>query len=238
MKEQTTGNIKTRKGDYFFSTMPVKELIESLGERVPQEVQQVARGLIYRDFVTVGLLVRKLKIKNKSKVKTINNIIPDCWIYVQEKDVKVGRIQIFNNWNPYMVKDINTVWLGLEYFCNEGDGLWSKSDSCFTAFAIEELAKIGIIEKEDVLDNTLIRMPKAYPAYFGTYDQFHVIRNFTDKFENLFLVGRNGMHKYNNSDHSMLAAMIAVKNIINNVKSKDNLWAVNTEEEYHEQARV
>jgi len=238
VKDQTTGNIKTRKGDYFFSTMPVKELIESLGERVPQEVQQVARGLIYRDFVTVGLLVRKLKIKNKSKVKTINNIIPDCWIYVQEKDVKVGRIQIFNNWNPYMVKDINTVWLGLEYFCNEGDGLWSKSDSCFTAFAIEELAKIGIIEKEDVLDNTLIRMPKAYPAYFGTYDQFHVIRNFTDKFENLFLVGRNGMHKYNNSDHSMLAAMVAVKNIINNVKSKDNLWAVNTEEEYHEQARV
>jgi protoporphyrinogen oxidase len=133
-----------------------------------------------------------------------------------------------------MVKDINTVWMGLEYFCNEGDELWIKPDSCFIEFAIEELAKIGIIDKDDVLDSTLIRMPKAYPAYFGTYDKFLVIRNFTDKFENLFLVGRNGMHKYNNSDHSM----IAVENIINNVKSKDNLWVVNTEVEYHEQAKV
>lgn len=237
-KDETSGNITTMKADYFISTMPVKELIESLGECVPEEVLQVARGLIYRDFITVGLLARKLKIQNKSKIETINNIIPDCWIYIQEKDVKVGRMQIFNNWNPYMVKDINTVWMGLEYFCNEGDELWNKPDSSFTASAIDELARIGIIDKDDVLDSTLIRMPKAYPAYFGTYDRFHIIRNFTDKFENLFLVGRNGMHKYNNSDHSMLAAMIAVENIINNVKSKDNLWAVNTEVEYHEQASV
>ncbi len=238
VKDETTGNVTTRKGDYFISTMPVKELIESLGDGVPHEVRKVAQGLIYRDFITVGLLVRKLSIKNKSKIKTLSNIIPDCWIYIQERDVKVGRLQIFNNWNPYMVKDINTVWMGLEYFCNEGDELWIKPDSCFIKFAIEELAKVGIINKDDVLDSTLIRMPKAYPAYFGTYDKFHVIRNFTDKFENLFLVGRNGMHKYNNSDHSMLAAMIAVENIINNVKSKDNLWAVNTEVEYHEQAKA
>jgi len=238
VKDETTGNVTTRKGDYFISTMPVKELIESLGDGVPHEVRKVAQGLIYRDFITVGLLVRKLSIKNKSKIKTLSNIIPDCWIYIQERDVKVGRIQIFNNWNPYMVKDINTVWMGLEYFCNEGDQLWNKPDSSFTASAIDELARIGIIDKDDVLDSTIIRMPKAYPAYFGTYDQFNVIRNFTDKFQNLFLVGRNGMHKYNNSDHSMLAAMIAVENIINNVKSKDNLWAVNTEVEYHEQTKV
>ena len=194
--------------------------------------------MIYRDFITVGLLAKKLKIKNKSKIKTINNIIPDCWIYIQEKDVKVGRMQIFNNWNPYMVRDINTVWMGLEYFCNEGDQLWNKPDSSLTTSAIDDLARIGIIDKDDVLDSTIIRMPKAYPAYFGTYDRFHIIRNFTDQFENLFLVGRNGMHKYNNSDHSMLAAMIAVENIINNVKSKDNLWAVNVEEEYHEQTKA
>jgi len=235
-RDETNGNVTTSKADYFISTMPVKDLIESLGENVPQDVRQVARGLIYRDFITVGLLAKKLKIKNKSKIKTINNIIPDCWIYIQEKDVKVGRMQIFNNWNPYMVRDINTVWMGMEYFCNEGDQLWNKSDSSLTASAIDELARIGIIDRDDVLDSTIIRMPKAYPAYFGTYDRFHIIRNFTDKFENLFLVGRNGMHKYNNSDHSMLAAMIAVENIVNNVKTKDNLWTVNTEEEYLEQA--
>ncbi|MCK4401190.1 NAD(P)/FAD-dependent oxidoreductase [bacterium] len=234
VKEKTTNELITKTADYFFSTMPVKELIQSLGDGVPQEVQQVAQGLIYRDFITVGLLLRKLKIKNKTGIKTINNIIPDNWIYIQERDVKLGRIQIFNNWSPYMVKDKNTVWIGLEYFCNEGDELWNKDDESFAKFAIDELAKIDIIEKEDVLDSIVIRMPKTYPAYFGTYDKFYIIRDFTDKFENLFLIGRNGMHRYNNQDHSMLTAMTAVENIINNIKSKHNIWAVNTEDEYHE----
>lgn len=234
VKDELAGEVKNIKGDYFFSTMPVKELIQSLGEEVPREVQRVSQGLMYRDFITVGLLLRKLKIKNDAKTKTINNIVPDNWIYIQERDVKLGRLQILNNWSPYMVKDKNTVWVGLEYFCNEGDELWSKSDAHITEFAIYELSKIGIIDKEDVLDSTVIKMLKVYPAYFGTYDQFHLIRNFIDKFENLFLIGRNGMHRYNNQDHSMLTAMTAVDNIINNDKSKDNIWAVNIEGEYLE----
>ena len=133
-----------------------------------------------------------------------------------------------------MIKDENTVWIGLEYFCNEGDELWSLSDENFARFAVNELVKINIIEREDVLDSVVIRSPKTYPAYFGSYDRFHIIRNFVDKFENLFLIGRNGMHRYNNQDHSMLAAMTAVENIINNVVTKDNIWGINIEEEYHE----
>jgi protoporphyrinogen oxidase len=164
----------------------------------------------------------------------MNDIIPDHWIYVQERDVRLGRMQIFNNWSPYMVKNKDNVWIGLEYFCNEGDNLWSQSDPELILFAISELIKMDIIEEKDVLDSIVIRVPKTYPAYFGTYDQFHVIRAFIDKFENLFLIGRNGMHRYNNQDHSMLAAMTAVDNIVNNRKSKDNIWDINTESKYHE----
>jgi protoporphyrinogen oxidase len=235
VRDKQTGETISTKGDFFFSTMPVKDLIRALGGGVPREVQQVAQGLIYRDFLTVGLLLKKLKIKNETNIKTINNIIPDNWIYIQERDVKLGRVQIFNNWSPYMIKDENTVWVGLEYFCNEGDELWSKSDDDLAKFAIDELAKIEIIDKEDVLDSVVIRMQKTYPAYFGSYDQFHIIRNFTDTIENLFLIGRNGMHRYNNQDHSMLAAMTSVENIINNIKSKNNIWNINVEEEYHEE---
>ena len=232
LESKTTFNINA---DYFFSTMPVKSLISGIETDVPQEVKRIAQGLEYRDFLTVGLLLRKLKIYNTTEWPTINNVIPDNWIYIQEKDVKVGRLQIFNNWSPYMVKDINNIWLGLEYFCNEGDELWAKPDPDFIEFAIDELVKIGIIEKIDVLDKILVRVPKTYPAYFGTYSEFGVIREFVDKFSNLFLIGRNGMHKYNNQDHSMLTAMVAVDNIIDNISTKDNIWAVNTEEEYHEE---
>jgi len=219
-----TGEIKTQKADYFFSTMPVKDLIQGLND-VPEEVKRVARGLIYRDFMTVGLLLKKMKVDN----------IQDNWIYIQERDVKIGRIQVFNNWSPYLVNNKNNIWLGLEYFCNEGDELWSKTDKEFAEFAIDELEKIDMIEKEDVIDNIVIKMPKTYPAYFGSYDEFNIIRNFTDKFDNLFLIGRNGMHRYNNSDHSMMTAIVAVENIINNRKDKSNIWNVNTEEEYHEE---
>jgi protoporphyrinogen oxidase len=215
--------------------MPVQELINAMKPGAPEPVKEVAKGLIYRDFITVGVLLKKMKIENTTKIKTINNIVPDNWIYIQERDVKLGRLQIFNNWSPYMVNDANNIWIGLEYFCNEGDELWSKSDDEFAKFAIDELSKIDIIEKEDVLDSTVIRMPKTYPAYFGTYDDFHIIRNFTDKIENLFLIGRNGMHKYNNADHSMLTAMAAVENITTGVKSKENIWKVNADQEYHEE---
>ena len=224
-----------KSGDYFFSTMPVKDLILSMQNDAPQDAQHVANGLIYRDFITVGVLLKKLLIQNQTETKTINNLIPDNWIYIQENDVKLGRLQIFNNWSPYLVKDQDTAWIGMEYFCNEGDSLWEMPDDELANFAIKELAEIGICDTGDVLDTIIIRVPKTYPAYFGSYDQFHLIREFTDQIENLFLVGRNGMHRYNNMDHSMLTAMTAVENIINNVTSKDNIWEVNSEEEYHEE---
>lgn len=235
VREEATGEVQTYTGDYFFSTMPVRDLIGAMGEGVPKDVRQTATGLVYRDFITIGLLLKKLKIRNETDIRTINDIIPDNWIYVQEREVKLGRVQIFNNWSPYMVRDADTVWLGLEYFCNEGDELWSMADTEMADFATRELAQIGIIEAKDVLDSVVIRMPKAYPAYFGTYDNFEVVRNFTDSFENLFLIGRNGMHRYNNADHSMLTAMVAVDNVINNISSKENIWSVNTEDSYHEE---
>jgi protoporphyrinogen oxidase len=221
-------------GDYFFSTMPVKDLITAMGKNVPDTIKTVSNGLQYRDFITVGLLLNKLKIKNKTKIATLYGLVPDNWIYIQERDVKVGRLQIFNNWSPYMVADIKKVWIGLEYFCNEGDELWKKNDDEFIRFAIDELHSIDIIDKNEVVDSTIIRVPKTYPAYFGTYSQFNLIREFTDKIENLFLIGRNGMHKYNNQDHSMLTAIMAVNNIISGRKSKDIIWNINTENEYHE----
>ena len=233
--DEDSSESKTVEGDYFFSTMPIKDLITAMPrEKVPGNVLQVAEGLVYRDFITVGLLLKKLQLKNDTSIKTLNNIVPDNWIYIQESDVKIGRLQIFNNWSPYMVKDKNNVWIGLEYFCQEGDSLWSKADEDFIEFAKDELENIDIIDKSDVLDATILRVPKTYPAYFGTYDRFPELREFTDSLENLFMVGRNGMHRYNNADHSMLTAMVAVENIINGVTQKDNIWDVNTEHEYHE----
>lgn len=228
VKDTKTYTIEEYKADFIISTMPIKELIAGMSENVPEDVKKVADGLQYRDFITAGLLLDKLKINNKG------NMIKDNWIYIQEKDVKLGRLQIFNNWSPYMVKNPKNIWLGLEYFCNEGDELWNMPDGEFCEFAKNELEKIGIIEKKDVLDSTVIRVQKAYPAYFGSYDNFDTLKNYLDNFENLFLVGRNGMHRYNNMDHSMLAAMTTVENIINGVKTKDNIWQVNAEEEYHE----
>lgn len=229
-------NLLTRHiGDYFFSSMPVRELIAAMGNTVPPPVQTVAGALQYRDFMTVGLLLKKLTIKNETALKSANDLIPDNWIYIQEREVKLGRLQIFNNWSPYLVADPETVWIGLEYFCTEGDELWAMSDVDFANFAIEELASIDIIDPDDVLDSTVLRMPKAYPAYFGSYENFDVVRKYTDSITNLFLVGRNGMHRYNNADHSMLTAMCAVENIIAGRIDKSNIWDVNAEEEYHEE---
>jgi protoporphyrinogen oxidase len=234
IRNTTTGEVIRKTPDYVFSSMPVREFIECLGDCVPDEVRVVAAGLKYRDFITAGLLLKKLKIRNDTGKRTINGIIPDNWIYIQDADVKLGRLQIFNNWSPYLVRDENTVWLGLEYFCNEGDELWNRPDEEFARFAAGELAAIGIIEAEDVLDSTVIRMEKAYPAYFGTYDRFDVVRDFADRLDNVFLIGRNGMHRYNNADHSMLTAMTAVDNIASGVRSRDAIWTINTETEYHE----
>ncbi len=233
---QTPEGLVEYTADYYISTMPVKDLVDGMGEEVPNTVRDVAINLPYRDFMTVGVLVNKLLLQNKTKHKTIGNIVPDCWIYIQERDVKLGRLQIFNNWSPYMVKDPeNTVWVGLEYFCNEGDEYWSMTDKEFTAFALDELEKIGIIDKSDVLDTIRLRVKKAYPAYFGTYNEFHKVREYLDGIDNLYCIGRNGMHRYNNMDHSMLTAIEAVNCIRDNSLSKSRIWDVNTEQEYHEE---
>lgn len=230
------GQEKEWHGDYFFSTMPIKDLLNNLiGDNVDSEAKRVANGLIYRDFITVGLLLSKLKIKNNTKHKTTNDIIPDNWIYIQEPEVKVGRLQIFNNWSPYLVNDPSKVWIGMEYFCDEGDELWNQDEENFKKFAINELANIGIIDKENVEDSIVIKVPKAYPAYFGTYDEFDKIKNFLNTIPNLFPIGRNGMHRYNNQDHSMLTAMTAVDNITTNKTDKENIWSVNVEQDYQEE---
>ncbi len=228
-----TGERRRFEGEYFFSTMPVKDLVNAMDPPAPPNVREVANGLLYRDFITVGLLMKRLSIADTAPDGK-REFIKDNWIYIQEPDVLVGRLQIFNNWSPFMVADPQTVWIGLEYFCYETDDLWKKPDAELTALGARELEKIGILKAADVLDSVVIRMPKTYPAYFGAYDRFAEIREYTDQFENLFLVGRNGMHKYNNQDHSMLTAMIAVDNIAAGVKSKENIWAVNAEMEYHE----
>jgi protoporphyrinogen oxidase len=224
------GERVTYAGDYFFSTMPVRDLVRAISAPVPTEVTEVSGGLMYRDFITVGLLAGKLSVTEKD-----GSPLKDNWIYIQEPDVVVGRLQIFNNWSPWLVGNQQKVWIGLEYFCNDTDPLWKLSDEEMSMFAIAEIAKIGILKAEDVEDSHVVHVPKTYPAYFGSYDRFDVIRRYTDSFENLFLVGRNGMHKYNNQDHSMLTAMTAVENIVNGVTAKDNIWAINTEMEYHEE---
>lgn len=222
--------------DYLISSMSVQDLIAAIPQQqVPDNVRTVAEGLVYRDFVIVGLLLNKLQIENESGNDPGNTIIPDHWIYIQESDVRLGRVQIFNNWSPGLVKDSSKVWVGLEYFCSQSDALWNKSDCDFIEFAVDEFVKIGFGKKEDVLESTILRVPKTYPAYFGTYPRFDEVRNFTDTIDNLFLVGRNGMHRYNNADHSMLTAMMAVESIINGSMSKDKIWQVNSEAEYHEE---
>jgi protoporphyrinogen oxidase len=227
-----TGESQRVTGDYVFSTQPVNELIRNLGDIVPESIRDVSEGLMYRDFITVGVLLNRLALPDGVGP---TNLVPDNWIYIQERDVKVGRLQIFNNWSPYLVADQNTVWVGMEYFCNEGDELWSMDDETFFDFATKELAQIGIIDLKDVLDGTVVHVKKTYPAYFGTYDRFPEIIEFVDTIENLYLLGRNGMHRYNNADHSMLTAMTAVDNIVAGRKDKANIWSVNTEDEYHEE---
>lgn len=218
------------EADFVFSTMPVKTLIDGISPRPPEEVCKVAAGLQYRDFITVGLLLNKLEIEARSGKK-----LSDNWIYIQENTVMLGRLQIFNNWSPFLVSDPEKVWLGLEYFCNETDEFWQKNDSDILQFAIQELSGTGIIKADDVADGTVVRVPKTYPAYFGTYNEFNKVRDYVDSIENLFLIGRNGMHKYNNQDHSMLTAMTAVDNIISARTDKNNIWEINTEMEYHEE---
>lgn len=227
---------KTKKldVDILVSSMPLKDLCE-ITNNIPKKILNIATSLPYRDFITLGLIVKKLNLKNETNIKTVSNIVPDNWIYVQDDNVKMGRIQIFNNWSPYLVDDLfNTVSLGLEYFCQEGDRLWNMKDSEFKNFVVEELEKMKIINREDVLNYNVERVKKAYPAYFGSYKDIDKLKTYLDSIENLYCIGRNGQHRYNNMDHSMLTGIEASKNIINDSKDKTNVWAVNTEKEYIE----
>ena len=230
------GEKKELEGDIVISSMPLKDLVAGMND-VPKKEADIAKGLPYRDYMTLGVLVKKLNLKNKTDIKTMGNIVPDCWVYVQDRKVKMGRFQIYNNWSPYMVKDIeNSVWMGLEYFVQENDKYWNMADSDFSDFAVDEMLKLGLISsKEDVLDSHVERVKKAYPAYFDTYDEIGTLIEYINTIPNLYCVGRNGQHRYNNIDHSMCTSFEAVKNIKNGIKDKSNIWAVNTEEEYHEE---
>lgn len=228
--KNSDGTEETIRADYFISSMPVKDLMNSMNPPPPQDALNIASGLVYRDFITVGLLMKKCNLKEKD-----GSTVKDNWIYIQEPDVRMGRIQFFNNWSRFMVNDpAGTIWLGLEYFVNEGDDLWSMSDKELVDMASAELAKLGITELSDICDGMAYRQKKAYPAYFDTYKDFDKVRKFTDSIDNLYLIGRNGQHRYNNMDHSMLCAIEAARAIKNGSSDRSAIWNVNTEDEYHE----
>jgi len=227
------GTGKRYEADSFVSSMPVRDLVLGLLPGAPQGPREIAAGLEYRDFITIGLLYRKL-MRNPAGSGPMN-IVPDNWIYVQESGVKVGRLQIFNNWSPYLVRDPETVWIGMEYFCREGDELWSTPDAALRELGIAEMRRLNLAEPADHLDGVVIRMPKAYPGYYGTYGRFEELRSYLDAFPNLFLVGRNGMHRYNNQDHSMLSAKKAVEAIVAGSSDKSAIWGVNIDDAYHEE---
>ena len=218
---------------HLVSSMPIGELVRQL-EPEADEVGAIARALPHRDFMTAGVLLRRLR-GTGSGARADAPMPADNWIYVQEEDVKLGRIQVFNNWSPHLVRDPATIWLGLEYFCDAGDRLWSMGDGEFLDFAAAELQQIGLADRRDVLDGTVVRVPKAYPAYFGQYLHMQRVRDWLDDFDNVFAIGRNGMHRYNNQDHSMLAAREAVECIATGKRDRAALWAINTEEDYHEE---
>lgn len=222
-------------GDYFISSMPIKDLMAGMND-VPENEARIAEGLPYRDYMTLGVLVPRLKLENKTSIKTMGNIVPDNWVYVQDRRVKLGRFQIYNNWSPYMINDLeNTVWIGLEYFVNEGDEHWNMTEDEFAKLGIDEMIKLGLIESADeVIDYHMEKVKKAYPAYFDTYDEIDTLVDYLKKIDNLYCVGRNGQHRYNNIDHSMVTSFETVKAIVSGDKNKDKIWSVNTEQEYHE----
>lgn len=232
------GQLVQLDGDFIISSMPVKDLVAGMND-VPAEPARIAAGLPYRDYMTLGVLVPKLKLKNKTTMRTVGNIVPDCWVYVQDRRVKMGRFQIYNNWSPYMVKDLkNTVWVGLEYFVNEGDEFWNMTEEQFSDFCVKEMVKLGLIDSaSEVIDTHMEKVKKAYPAYFDTYEEMDKLVDYLSTIDNLYCVGRNGQHRYNNIDHSMVTSFEAVKNIREGVTDKKNIWSVNTEKEYHEEKK-
>jgi protoporphyrinogen oxidase len=207
-------------GENFFSSIPLTELIFRLDPPVPNEVLEAAHHLTYRSFVLVGLIINR------------GDLFPDQWIYVHSPEVKVGRIQNFRNWSPKMVPDPKKTSLGMEYFCTEGDEIWRMPDTELLELAKRELVHLGMAEAAEVEDGVVYRQPKAYPVYNNDYQQhLQVIQRFLVTIENLQTIGRNGLHRYNNQDHSMLTGMLAVENILG---AKHDLWELNKEREYIE----
>jgi protoporphyrinogen oxidase len=234
VRDEVTGSVRRIPCDFFISTIPVRDLTALLQPSDPAVIR-IADRLPYRDFMTAGLLLSKMNSTGKRSNPALGNgMPPDNWIYIQEPDVRIGRLQVFNNWSPALVSNPDTIWLGLEYFCREGDDLWSMQNGQFIDFAAAELERIGMIDRRNVLDGTVVRVPKAYPAYFGEYREFGKVRAYLDQFSNLYPIGRNGMHRYNNQDHSMLAASAAVNSIINRGDGKSEIWSINADDEYHE----
>jgi protoporphyrinogen oxidase len=229
--ELSDGSREVLAADYVFSTTSVKDLSRAMGGSVPVEVAEVAEALEFRNFITVGILLKKDKLHYDTSILT------DTWIYIHEPGVQVGRVQVFNNWSPHLVQDKDCLWLGLEYFCDEGDDLWTASDEALITLGSQELAKMGLGEMDAVMDATVLREPKTYPVYAGAYEHFHKVQKYLDSIENLFPVGRNGMHRYNNQDHSMLTAMAAVELIKTGDTNKGPLWEINAEQEYHEEKK-
>ena len=214
---------QTYEAEHFISSVAIRDLIESFEPPPPQNVTAAAQRLQYRDFLTVALMVRA------------ESLFPDNWIYIHEPGVKLGRLQNFKNWSPEMVPDPAMTGLGLEYFCSEGDELWSLPDEELVELGKREIVQLGFTQAGDITDGTVVRVKKAYPVYDRDYaPALEEIREFLATLPNLQLVGRNGMHRYNNQDHSMLTAMLAARNILG---AKHDLWQVNVDEEYHEQGR-
>ena len=218
------GERETVTGQHFISSMPIRELVRKLEPAPPPEVLKAANMLNYRDFLTVALIIDQ------------PDLFKDNWIYIHDPAVKIGRIQNFKNWSPHMVPDESKTCLGLEYFCQEGDGLWTMSDKDLIELGKAELELLKLVKASDVSDGSVVRMPKAYPVYDSTYaDALVIVRGFISRLGNLHLVGRNGLHKYNNQDHSMLTAMLVVKNILG---AHYDIWSVNSDLEYHEEVKA
>ncbi|MEI6528814.1 MAG: FAD-dependent oxidoreductase [Candidatus Falkowbacteria bacterium] len=222
-----TGDIETIRADYFLSTMPIKNLVSGFKIDVPAEIYDIAKGLIYRDYIIVSLLFNKNNLNG-------NEALKDNWIYVQESNIKMGRLDLFHNFSSEMTRNNNMACLGAEYYCQEKDELWRSSDLELRTLAENELQEMELVNKSASLDFKVLRIKKAYPAYFGTYQNFDILKNYLDKINNLYLIGRNGMHRYNNMDHSILSGFTAADNIINNITNKENIWQVNADDEYHE----
>jgi protoporphyrinogen oxidase len=219
--ENKQGGQQTWVSDAFIVSMPLQETVLKMEPALPEPVVAAAKRLRYRDFLTVALMVKKTAL------------FPDNWIYVHDPKVKLGRIQNFNNWSPEMVPTTDTTCLGLEYFCFEGDGLWTMSDQALIELGKKELEQLGLVHSSEVFDGCVVRMPKSYPVYGPGYQaDVDLIRAELEKMENIQAVGRNGLHKYNNQDHSMMTALLAARNLNG---ASYNVWKVNTDAEYHEE---